>query len=334
VTARRRLALGIVAACLALAADPRAYLELGADINGQVVGLKWAAQPVRYFVENVDTSGVTAVDLQRVAAGAFATWAAVPHATVSSDFAGFVDAPPVGSDGLSVIGFQPLIGAPFTLASTSFTIDEGTGALQEADIAVNTSFDWSLAPGGDLSHFDLGFALLHEIGHLYGLGHSGLGETELTTEGRRRVLAKQAVMFPIAFPPGAVSDRALDPDDEAGLADLYPETGERRVLGSVAGRVTRDGAGVFGAHVTAFNPTTGSIVGSFTLSDDGSFVISGLDAGLYVVRAEPLDDEDLASFFDDASAVDIDFRPAFARRLVAVPAGGSSARVEIRVTRK
>jgi hypothetical protein len=106
------------------------------------------------------------------------------------------------------------------------------------------------------------------------------------------------------------------------------------VLGSVAGRVTRDGAGVFGAHVTAFNPTTGSIVGSFTLSDDGSFVISGLDAGLYVVRAEPLDDEDLASFFDDASAVDIDFRPAFARRLVAVPAGGSSARVEIRVTRK
>jgi hypothetical protein len=52
------------------------------------------------------------------------------------------------------------------------------------------------------------------------------------------------------------------------------------------------------------------------------------------VRAEPLDDEDLASFFDDTSAVDIDFQPAFAPRLVAVPAGGSSVRLDIRVTRK
>jgi hypothetical protein len=330
----RRLVLGVIALCLALAADPRAYLKLGAEVDGRVVGLKWAAQPVHYFVANADAPGVTALDLQRLAADAFATWAAVPRAAVSSDFGGFVDAPPVGDDGASVIGFVPLAGAPFTLASTSFTVDNGTGDLREADIAVNTAFDWSASPGGDASHYDLGFALLHEIGHLYGLGHSGLGETELTTEGRRRVLAKQAVMFPIAFPPGAVSDRALDPDDEAGLADLYPATGERRVVGAISGRVTREGAGLFGAHVTAFNPSTGSIVGSFTLGDDGAFVISGLAAGLYVVRAEPLDDEDLASFFDDTSAVDIDFRPAFAPRLVAVPAGGSSRRVDITVTRK
>jgi hypothetical protein len=333
-TTGRRLLFGVVAACLAFAADPRAYLKIGAEVDGRVVALKWAAQPVQYFVANVDAPGVTALDLQRLAADAFATWAAVPHATVSSDFGGFVDAPPVSADGVSVIGFAPLAGAPFTLASTSFTIDDGTGALREADIAVNTSFDWSTSPGGGGGQYDVGFALLHEIGHLYGLGHSGLGDTELTAEGHRRVLAKQAVMFPIAFPPGGVSDRTLDPDDEAGLADLYPATGERRVVGSITGRVTRDGAGVFGAHVTAFNPSTGSIIGSFTLSDDGSFVISGLAAGLYVVRAEPLDDEDLASFFDDASGVDIDFRPAFARRLVAVPAGGSSARVEIAVTRK
>ncbi len=330
----RGVVVGIVAACFALAADPRAYLKLGADVNGSVVALKWADQPVRYFVANRDAAGVTAVDVQRLAADAFATWAAVPHATVSSEFAGFVDAPPVSDDGVSVIGFTALAGAPFTLASTSFTVDDGTGALREADIAVNTSFDWSTAPGGDAAHYDLGFALLHGIGHLYGLGHSGLVETELTTEGRRRVLAKDAVMFPIAFPPGAVSDRTLDADDAAGLADLYPATGERRVLGSITGRVTRDGAGIFGAHVTAFNPSTGSIVGSFTLSNDGTFVISGLEPGLYVVRAEPLDDEDLASFFDDTSAVDIDFQPAFAPHLVAVPAGGSSARLDIRVTRK
>jgi hypothetical protein len=81
-TGWRGIVLGIVAACLALAADPRAYLKLGADVDGTVVALKWADQPVRYFVTNRDAPNVTAVDLQRLATDAFATWAAVPHASM------------------------------------------------------------------------------------------------------------------------------------------------------------------------------------------------------------------------------------------------------------
>jgi hypothetical protein len=56
--------------------------------------------------------------------------------------------------------------------------------------------------------------------------------------------------------------------------------------------------------------------------------------GVYVLRAEPIDDADLDAFFDDGVAVDIDFRPAYASALVAVPAGGTSSRAEIQVTPK
>ncbi len=46
--------------------------------------------------------------------------------------------------------------------------------------------------------FDLQSIALHEIGHLHGLAHSAMGETELRAGGRR-VIAAEAVMFPIAF---------------------------------------------------------------------------------------------------------------------------------------
>ena len=74
-----------------------------------------------------------------------------------------------------------------------------------------------------------------------------------------------------------------------------------------------------GAHVVAFNPKTGKLVGGFTLTENGDFVIAGLEPGPQVLRAEPLDDGDVNSFFDDDFEVDLDFRVAFYERIVAVP---------------
>jgi hypothetical protein len=171
---------------------------------------------------------------------------------------------------------------------------------------------------------------LHEIGHLSGLGHSALGETELLG-GSRSVLAVGSVMFPIAFPAGTVSNRALFDDDLAGISDLYPDAGFAEETGTISGRVTIGGEAVFGAHIVAFSSGTGAMIGGFSL-DEGRFVIAGLAPGPYVLRVEPLDDAETDSFIE--GEVDVGFRPAFFRRLVVVPAGHDSGATDIAVTPK
>jgi hypothetical protein len=70
------------------------------------------------------------------------------------------------------------------------------------------------------------------------------------------------------------------------------------------------------------------------LSEDGTFVIGGLDPGPHVLRAEPLDDADIESFFQDARKVDIDFTVTFFDRLAIVPRGGATGQVEVPVKPK
>ncbi len=83
-------------------------------------------------------------------------------------------------------------------------------------------------------------------------------------DGGRRVLGSGAVMFPISLGRGVVADRILQPDDIAGVSDLYPDAGFRADTGIVAGRVRLNGVAVKGAHVVAFNPRTGSLIGNFS----------------------------------------------------------------------
>jgi len=333
----QRLALPVIlASAFVFGPDVKAYLKLGSRIDDRIVSLKWspAQQPIRYFVTNRDVPGVTAVQLQAALDRAFRAWATLPGVSVSAQFVGFVSADPHVDDGMSVIGFRSRPDLDRVLGSTSFDIDNVTGAILESDIFLNSAFNWSVAAGGETSRYDVESISVHEVGHLLGLGHSALGETELQPAGGRRVLGKRAVMFPIAYPPGNIEDRTLEADDSAGMADIYPTAAFSRDTGAISGRVRLGSAGVFGAHVTAFNLDTGRLVGGFSLNAQGDFVIAGLAPGLYVVRAEPLDDAEADSFFDDETAVAINFKPAYYERLVAVPAGGTSGSIEIRVPAK
>jgi hypothetical protein len=139
-------------------------------------------------------------------------------------------------------------------------------------------------------------------------------------------------MFPIAFTAGTVN-RTPRADDIAGISDIYGNDAFRRSTGSITGRVTKNGTGVVGAHVLAFNPATGKLIAGFSLSDDGTFVVGGLEPGPHLVRVEPLDDADVNSFLDE-SDVDTNFKPAFFNKLVTVPAGGTAPRIELRVVPK
>jgi hypothetical protein len=321
----------VVLLVLAAAVPALAYLKLGIQVSDRTVTLRWTTQPVRYYVTNRAAPGVSVQDFQTAMSRAFATWDAVDTAQTSSELAGSTQAPPVTGDSMTVLGFANRPDLQRVLGATSFIIDATTGAILESDIFFNTAFSWSVAPAGEPGRHDLEAIAVHEIGHLLGLGHSAIGETEIIVGGRR-VLGAEAVMFPIAFAAGSIVGRTLRADDIAGLTDIYPTAASRRSRGSISGRVTRNGAGVRGAHVVAFNPRTGALVSGFTLSDEGSFTIAGLEPGPHVLRVEPLDDGDVESFFDPTFNVDLDFRVRFHDRIVVVPQGGGTRNVAIAVS--
>jgi hypothetical protein len=325
---RRAVGIGLVVAVVALAA-PRldAYLRLGGAT------FKWT-NTIHYFVTNRDVQGVTAVQLQTAVNNGFNTWFAAMPATLAAQFTGFTGSQPDTDDGISVIGFESRPDLSRVLGETTFEMDASSGAILAADIFLNSAQPWSVANGGEAGRFDVQSIATHELGHFLGLGHSALGETQLQGNGGRLVLGKGAVMFPIAFPPGNVADRALDPDDIAGITEIYSTLSSTRATGAISGHVTLNGAGVFGAHVTAFDSRTGALVGAFSLDDKGSFLIESLKPGLYLVRVEPLDDADLDSFFNNDAPVNINFSPMYYAQLVAVPAGGAGPTIEIQVRSK
>jgi matrixin len=312
-----------------------AYLKFGVRVGGRQVTLHWTQTPVRYFVsDRSSVPGVAVGDFQAAVGRAFETWQAVPSATITYQFGGLTGAQPGDEDGLSTLGFRDRPDLDRVLASTSFVIDMGSGALIESDIFFNSSFQWSVQSSGEANRFDLQSIALHEVGHLSGLGHSALGETELREGGGRRVIASEAVMFPIAFSPGSTAGRVLKADDIAGISDLYPENGAAESQGAITGRVTKNGQPVFGAHVVAFDPQTSTMVGSFTLNAQGEFSIGALSPGPRLMRIEPLDDADLDSFFGSSQVVDLDFRVTFVDRLIVVPRGGGTGTIELKVVPK
>jgi hypothetical protein len=328
----RRAAAWLMIAELTLGAPAPsfAYLKFGVRMGGTLINVRWN-RPVAYFISDQPGNGVGATELRDAVSRAFSTWQDVPTASVQSQFLGFTQAQPGDVDGRTTFGFLNRPEMDRVLGATSIMLDAVTGEIIEADVFFNSRFTWSTAAAGEPGRVDLQSVALHEIGHLYGLGHSGIGETEIAGAGRR-VLGSGAVMFPIALSAGSTADRILEPDDRAGISDLYPRGAFDESASSLSGRVTKNGAGVFGAHLAAFNLETGAIVGGFTLNAQGDFVIGALPPGPYLVRAEPLDDADPDSFFPDI--VDVDYGVTYSPRVVIAPAGGNAAGVNIQVRPK
>ncbi|MFN0248380.1 MAG: matrixin family metalloprotease [Kofleriaceae bacterium] len=176
-------------------------------------GMIWPAStmPVPYVVHNTSSDDLTLADEIAAIDAAFATWQAVPTASLAFANAGMTDLG-MAVDGTNVILFIEtgwVFGAEAAAATSLYIID----GQQTADIAVNgQTFRWAIGPpnsAASSNRLDLQAVLTHEIGHFSGLGHT---QSSVDT------------MY-FSWKPWA-GQRTLSLDDKRGLSSIYPTVGD------------------------------------------------------------------------------------------------------------
>ena len=332
---RRSRALVLTAVLTALVVVPvGAYLKLGTRVGTRTESLRWRTFPIRYFITNAG------VFWRNRAAVPGCGDACLQHLARSREHGNVIDVRWLRAGAAVCRGWRQRdrlsqsARPDRTLAATTFTVDTTDGRILESDIYFNTIFPWSTSDGGTADRYDVESIALHEIGHLLGLSHSALGETELIG-GSRRVIAAQSVMFPIAF-SRREHRRSLAQGRRHRRHFRHLRHGHVLRASSAASAVASPRAAAAFRARTSWRSIRrrGSSSAASTLNEAGDFVIAGLEPGPQILRAEPLDDGDVTSFFDDDFDVDLDFRVTFYDRIVAVPRGGGARDIEIKVTAK
>lgn len=259
------------------------------DLNAFAV--QWDLNPSTTGAQVTGNSTVA-----QVMTASFATWMAAPNTSITvtrgpdSSVSQEMNAPGNVNLICFVCNDSGLFGGDETLAVTVTTTADrngesdnhgGTataGQIVQATISFNPGVQYDTGGGAGQ---DLQTVATHEIGHFFGLDHSGIA---------------RATMYPIA--PDQLE--TLSYDDVAGISALYPKSTPDVLTGSISGSVTLSGSAVFGAHVfanstTAANPFAGfpnirkTPVSTLTLAD-GTYTITGVPPDNYLVVAEPLDE--------------------------------------------
>jgi hypothetical protein len=189
-------------------------------------------------------------------------------------------------NGLSSIYFASNAGrdgqlSPSVLGLTQVWYNTDNGQILETDTVLNDrDFEFTSDPT-DTSGYGSGGGqsgnarpkvyienvVTHELGHAYGLSHSG---------------NLQATMLFMESPEQA----HLGCDEQIGIRALYaPVDGARgRITGTV---VSEGGAPVFGAHVIAVSQSRGVALAAAVTDRQGRYSLQALEPGTYYLMAEP-----------------------------------------------
>lgn len=244
----------------------------------------WHYGPYVPLVGNVqNASGVTPEELKRAVVRGMRMWQQASGHAFGFDYwqGGDARVYQVGMkrDGLSTIFFasaDPARGGltPNQSAFTRVYFDPESGAIDEVDIVLNdVDMSFTAAPrAGNYAGaaprpvIVLEDVIAHELGHVLGLGHSGVLD---------------ATMFPF----GWAGQAELSCDDARAVRALF---GTQRDRGALSGRVLDpSGRPILGAHVVAIDLGRSSVAASAITSRDGSYRIDGLEGGDYALMIEP-----------------------------------------------
>jgi hypothetical protein len=164
-------------------------------------GLRWDALPVRQYY---NPAGERAAGAQTALTNTHPAWSNVSGSTYRIGFGGTTARCPSivrecpgaqRTDGFNDVGWAQL-------SNGTLGVTWSTSNPDEADMAISTRYGWTTGCTQQGSAIDLQSVMLHENGHVAGLGHSS---------------DINAVMYP-SYQTARCS---LGTDDRAGLAALY-----------------------------------------------------------------------------------------------------------------
>lgn len=297
------------------------------------VNRRWStslsASPVVILTQDQTPAG-RLTEIENVILQSLSVWAGVAGTTLRSPALGPLSRTPTqtacSADGFNTICFNQN-DAAFTagvLAITRVVTSDIIGAqpfpnhqpasfvgeILDADILVRSSdaantFATPAALPSQPNAYDLESVLVHELGHSFGFGHSGVWRAAMYpfVPSRGQFLGDR--------PTAQTPDAPLAEDDRTGLRVLYPDPADSLHVGSISGRILPANplslpghpggvTGIFGAHAVAVDNATGAVMaaalggwgcgGSGPAQFDGSYIIERLPVNrTYKVYAEPLD---------------------------------------------
>jgi hypothetical protein len=255
--------------------------------TNEITEQRWASLPISWSMNPTVGSNITGTREQaEVLRQSFASWAAIPPATISFNEGAPQDRK-AAYDGVNIVTSSLLpseypsgalgIAFVFTFDSPGGVDQFGrpiqfAGQIMEVDIAFNPQEPFTTDETTVSDRADLQSVATHEIGHLLGLDHTTL---------------LSSTMFPI-ISEGVNYAKALSTDDMIGVSTIYPSAAFA-ATGTLSGTVRNtSNVPVYGAIVVAVN-ASGQPVASAITDPGGLYTIAGLDPGTYTVYAEPMD---------------------------------------------